>query len=351
MKLAHKKYGRCLVLAGGGGRLGTHLGTYAGACEAGEAPDLVLGTCGGALVAALIHAESDPARQLDFLAGPEMYRFWCAARTRRETSVAVALAGLIRRALDRRHAPFVPDLDRDALFEFTGHWPSLEWRQDGTGTDAVLLGARILYPPTEIGRRRAGRALLEPVAIGPLRACSLLDGTPAATGSGTHVHSAVEENIATLRASELPLQDAVRISLTDMVYLQPTEAAGARWLGGVVDLMPVELASRLADEVWTDQKDPIPRWTMAPAWRAVLGIDVARRQRQVDLADVALRVDNRGLSQALPESVLEQRLALSRSGLQLTLRACASEADYRRVILAQFNEGRHRTLAAIANRR
>ncbi|MEY8689082.1 MAG: patatin-like phospholipase family protein [Leptothrix sp. (in: b-proteobacteria)] len=350
MTLAHKKYGRCLVLAGGGGRLGTHLGTYAAACEAGAAPDLVLGTCGGALIAALIHAESDPARQLDFLAGPEMYRFWCSARTRREVSVPVALAGLIRRALDRRHAPYVPDLDRDALFEFTGHWPSLEWRKDGAGTDAVLLGARILYPPTEVGRRRAGRALLEPVAIGPLRACSLLEGTPCPTGSGPHVNSAIEPNMATLRASELPLQDAVRISLTDMVYLQPTEAAGARWLGGVVDLMPVELASRLADEVWTDHKDPVPRWTMAPAWRAVLGIDAGRRQRQVDLADVALRVDNRGLSQALPESVLERRLALSRSGLQLILHACASESDYRRVILAQFNEGRRRTLAAIANR-
>ena len=48
-----EKYKRCLVLAGGGGRLGTHLGTYAAACEAGEAPDLLLGTCGGALVAEL----------------------------------------------------------------------------------------------------------------------------------------------------------------------------------------------------------------------------------------------------------------------------------------------------------
>jgi predicted acylesterase/phospholipase RssA len=80
MKGERKKYERCLVLAGGGGRLGTHLGVHAAACEAGLAPDLVLGTCGGALVAALIHAESDPARRLAFLAGPEMYRFWRSVR-------------------------------------------------------------------------------------------------------------------------------------------------------------------------------------------------------------------------------------------------------------------------------
>jgi len=351
MKEGQKKYRRCLVLAGGGGRLGTHLGTYAAACEAGEAPDLLLGTCGGALVAALIHAESDPVRQLDFLAGPEMYRFWCSVRTRHEASVVAALSGLVRRVLDRRHAPFVPDLDRDALFEVTGDWPSLNWRQDPNAIDIVLLGARLLYEPVEVGSRRAGRTLLEPVAIGSLRACRLLERVPSASGSGSHAHSAVGQKIATLETDDLPLQDAVRISLTDMVYLRPAEASGDRWLGGAVDLMPVELAASLADAVWTDRKDPIPRWTMAPAWRAVLGIDAAQRQHQVDLADVALRIDNRGLNRALPRSVLQRRLVVSRHGLQLSLQASASEADYRSVILAQFNEGRRRALVALENRR
>ena len=350
MKEGQKKYRRCLVLAGGGGRLGTHLGTYAAACEAGEAPDVVLGTCGGALVAALIHAEGNPVRQLDFLAGPEMYRFWCSVRTRHEAGVVAALSGLIRRGLDRRHAPFVPDLDGDALFEVTENWPSLNWRKDDTSIDAVVLGGRLLYQPAEVGRLRAGRTLVEPVAIGPLRACSLLERAPSATGSGPHSHSAVGQNVATLNTEELPLQDAIRISLTDMVYLRPAEAAGGRWLGGAVDLMPVELAARLADEVWTDRKDPIPRWTMAPAWRAVLGIDAARRQRQVDLAEVGLRVDNRGLSRTLPRSVLQRRLVVSRDGLKLSLRACGNEADYRSVILAQFNEGRRRALVAMENR-
>lgn len=351
MNEGQKKYRRCLVLAGGGGRLGAHLGTHAAACEAGAAPDVVLGTCGGALVAALVHAEPDPARQLDFLAGPEMYRFWCSVKTRPGAGVVAALWGLIRRGLDGRHAPRVPDLEGDALFEVTGAWPSLNWRHDNTGIDAVLLGARLLYSNTDVGRPRAGRRLLEPVAIGPQRVCTLLAQTPSAMGTGLQAQSAVAPQVATLSATALSLQDAVRISTTDMVYLQPAEAAAARWLGGAVDLMPVELAARLADEVWTDRKDPIPRWTMAPAWRAVLGIDAARRQREVDAIAVALRVDNRGLNRALPQSVLQRRLALTRSGLQLGVHACASEADYRSVILAQFNEGRRRALAAIANRR
>jgi len=351
MKGERKKYERCLVLAGGGGRLGTHLGVHAAACEAGLAPDLVLGTCGGALVAALIHAESDPARRLAFLAGPEMYRFWRSVRLLPGRGLAHALAGLARRALDPRRAPRVPDLDRDALFEVAGGWPGLHWRADGGGVDAVLLGARLMYPRAEAGRPRAGRALFESVAIGPARALAFLDGSAAAVGAAAHPGSAIADAVATVEAAALSLADAVRISLTDMVYLPPAEAAGARWLGGAVDLMPVELAARMAGEVWTDLKDAIPRWTMAPAWRAVLGLDAARRQREVDAHRVALRVDNRGLSRALPESVLRRRLAWARGGPRLRLHASASEADYRRVIQAQFDEGRRRALAAIAHLR
>ena len=210
MKKEPKKYRRCLLLAGGGGRLGAHLGVYAAACEAGQAPDVVFGTCGGALIAALIHAESDPARQLAFLAGPGMYRFWCSVKTRRAVFVMGALSALILRGLDWRYAPFIPDLDREALFEVTGSLPPLHWRKNDDGIDAVLLGARLLYRAPEVGRPRAGKPLFEAVAIGPSRACSLLESAIAATGSGPHMHSAVKQTVATLHAQELPLQDLIR---------------------------------------------------------------------------------------------------------------------------------------------
>lgn len=132
-----------------------------------------------------------------------------------------------------------------------------------------------------------------------------------------------------------------------MIYLAPAEAAGARWLGGAVDLMPAELAARLADEVWIDRKDAISRWTIAPAWRAVLGLDARHRQREVDAAPVALRVDHRGLARALP-SVLARRLVASARGPLLDVRAAADAPAYRRVIEAQFAEGRRRAREAIA---
>ncbi|MCK9686264.1 patatin-like phospholipase family protein [Scleromatobacter humisilvae] len=341
MREERERYKRCLVLAGGGGRLGVHLGTVAAACEAGLAPDVLLGTCGGALVAALVHAEPDPARQLAWLGGPAMYRFWNGVRARPGLSLAKALAAFARRALDPRAAARVPDLDDDALFEVAEGWPALAWR-DGAGIDAILLGARMTAASAGPGEPRDDRVLFEPVAIGNGRSAALLADAPAGHGA-----LAVGRTLSTLGPTDLPLADAVRISLTDMIYLAPAAAAGARWLGGAVDLMPVELAARLADEVWIDRKDAISRWTIAPAWRTVLGLDARARQRAVDASPVALRIDHRGLARALP-SVLTRRLALSAQGPRLDVHAATDAAGYRRVIEAQFAEGRRRAREAIA---
>jgi hypothetical protein len=330
------------VLAGGGGRLGIHLGTVAAAREAGLAPDVVLGTCGGALVAALVHAEPDPARQLEFLGGPAMYRFWQGVHARPGLSLTHALAAFVRRAVDPRPAPRVPDLDRDALFETTAPWPDLRWR-DGADIDAVLLGARLAPAAADVARPRAGRRLFDTVAFCSGRSAALLAGAPVASGA-----TAVADELSALGAADMTLADATRISLTDMIYLAPAQAAGARWLGGAVDLMPVELAARLADEVWIDRKDAISRWTIGAAWRAVLGLDAAARQRQVDAAPVALRIDHRGLRHALPRSLLARHLALTRRGLALDVRPPADAAELRRIVQSQFDEGRRRAQAAIA---
>jgi len=300
---------------------------------------VLLGTCGGALVAAIVHAEPDPARQLELLGGPAMYRFWRGVRTRPGLSLARAAAALAARALDPRHAPRVPDLDGQALFQVDGGWPELAWRDDAV-IDAVVLGARLADVP--VGQPRAGRPLLQTVAIGPPRAAALLAGAPAGHGA-----CAVAPTLQPLTGDALPLHEAVRISLTDMVYLPPAQAAGARWLGGAVDLMPVELAARLAGDVWIDRKDPVSRWTIGPAWRAVLGMDARARQRQVDATPVALRIDHRGLARALPDAVLTRRLALSSGGLRLDLRAAADAGEYRRIVQAQFDEGRRRAHAAM----
>lgn len=338
-------YRRCLVLAGGGGRLGVHLGIHQAAGEAGLAPDVVLGTCGGALVAALVHAEPDPARQVAWLASEAMHAVFAGIRPRHAGNAP--LPGAIRRVLDPRLAPRVPDLHGDALFEETVAWPELGWRAAGDTPDAVLLGGRLLPDATDVGAARRGRPLLEVVAIGPARATSQLDGCPAALAQPPHVGSAIAPTVATRSAPAIDLMDAVRISLTDMIYLPPLAHDGHHWLGGAVDLLPMELAARLAPECIADHRDPISPWTLGAAWRSVLGVHARRRQAQAEAMPATLRVDLRGLQRTVPQSILPRRPARVR-GRWMMQPTPWDAVTYRRIIEAQVAEGRRRFHEALA---
>jgi hypothetical protein len=332
-----------MVMGGGGGRLVVYLGMHAAACEAGLAPDLVIGTCGGALAAALVHAEPDPARQLAWMAGPEMYRFWSGFRAAPGVTLSATLAAAVARWLDPRCAPRLPQVHAQALFEAPPFWPQLDWRTAGGTPEAVLLGARVLYAASETGQWRAGRRLFQQVVFCRPGLEARLGQGSAPPGGPEWPGSAVAPELAV--RSDVALMDAVRISFTDMVYLPAAPLHAEHFIGGVVDLVPVELASRWAHEVWIERKAPAT-WTLAPAWRQVLGIHAARRLQAVDRTSVALRIDTRQLSKALPRQLLDKRVQWRANRLQL--QACSSEADYRQLVQAQWNEG-HRLVQAALN--
>lgn len=340
------KFRRCMVMGGGGGRLAVYGGMHEAAAEAGLGPDLVIGTCGGALVAALVHAEPDPGRQLAWLAGPEMYRLWASFRAAPAATLLSAVWAALARWMDPRRAPRVPQVHAGALFEYSQAWPHLPWRDSGDTPDAVLLGARVLYAANEAGQPRAGRRLFQQMLFcRPGVATRLCHGT-APLGTAAWPHSCIALELAA--RSDVPLMDAVQISIADMFYLPAVPLHGAHYIGGVVDLLPIELAARWADKVWIERKADAS-WTLAPAWRHVLGIDARQRLRTVDHTPVALRIDTRRLARTLPRQVIDKQVDWRRN--RLHPRACASEADHRQVVHAQWEEGRRLMHAALSEPR
>lgn len=329
-----------MVMGGGGGRLVAYVGMHAAACEAGLAPDLVVGTCGGALAAALVHAEPDPARQLAWLASTELYRFWAGFRAAPQATITGTLAAAALRWLDPRLAPWVPQLHRGSLFEAPSDWPMLPWRHNGDTPQAVLLGARLLYAPHEAGQAREKRRLFELTALCTPAVAARLGAAAAPLGGPAWPGSTLASTLAV--RSNIDLMDAVKISFTDMYYLNVPTVDNEHYLGGVADLLPVELAAQWAHKVWIERKAPAT-WTLTPAWRQVLGIDAPQRLQQVDSTPVALRIDTRHLARALPRQLLEKRLHWRSNRLQLL--ACSSEADYRQRVHAHWQEG-HRLMRA-----
>jgi hypothetical protein len=76
-----ERYERCMVLAGGGFRFGYYLGMHAAAVDAGQEPDLLLATCGGAVAGAIIRNLPDSAARKAWVASPQLYQYFCGLQS------------------------------------------------------------------------------------------------------------------------------------------------------------------------------------------------------------------------------------------------------------------------------
>lgn len=303
-----------MVLSGGGFRFGIYLGMYAAACDAGQAPDVVLASCGGAIAAAVIHTVPDPAQQKAWLASPEMYTFWSSIQPAPAATIHRTLLNLASRAINLNPAPKLPDLFDDYLFALPA-LPQLASPTAQRGPDVALVGSKLLYTAAEVGQRRGRRKLFEQTVFCGPRAAQLLHGIPAPLGATEWGNSAVAAHVAT--DTTMPLDVAARISVSDMYYFAAHPHGGAHYMGGVVDLFPIELAHRLANTVIMEFKSPFDQVMSVPAWRAVLGTNANQRLRRVHAQHADVWIDTSDIERALAKPYLRKVLAWRENRVRL----------------------------------
>lgn len=341
-----KKYQRCMVMAGGGFRFGIYLGMHAAACEAGKPPDIVLASCGAAIAAALIQTLPDDARRKAWLGSMEMYRFWSSLQSTRHAAIHRALWGALRRRLSLHQAPRIPDLFQDCLFDVPASLPlpSLTRRPDGPAV--AIVGGKLLFAPDEVGQARGTRKLFAETIFCPPAAAALLAGMPSPFSDealwGRH---AIAPELLT--EVDMPLAEAVRISIADMYYFACHSAGPAHYTGGVVDLFPIEVARRLADEVVMEFKAPFNQPLAIPALRAVLGLDGNQRLRHVHGQRAEVWIDTSDISQALAKEQVRKQLQWRRNRIRLA--PPERYEDYVQHIDAQWHYGYQRGMQAFAS--
>jgi len=337
-----EQYARCLVLAGGGFRFAYYLGVHAAAEDSGRRPDLLLGTCGGAIAAAVIAGLPDAPSRLDWIASTPMHRFLRAIQPAANAGLPGVLAGAARRWLNRTAAPHVPDLFHDYLFELPAALP-LPQASLPDAPALAIVGGRLLFGPEDVGARRGARTLYEQVVFGPDRVAALLAGRAAPAADPRWSGGAIASRLQL--DSVMPLDDAVRISVADMFYFRSHACAGRHYTGGVIDLFPIELAQQLAREVIMERKMPFNRVLALPALRAVLGIDGAARLGHVDAQNADAWVDTRDVGQALRAHGIGKRIDWQASRIGLTVPE--SHDAYVAQVRMQWEYGYRKGMAAL----
>jgi len=339
---APEKYRRCLVLSGGGFRFGIYLGMYEAACDAGCAPDVLLASCGGALAAAIIQGLPDAATRKAWLAAPAMYDFWRGLQLAPQAGIARLLLRAGQRFASLQPAPRVPDLFGDYLFELPHALPLPVPVADPTVAVAVV-GARLLFRRDEAGQPRGQRKLFEETVFCDTRSAALLRGMASPLRGacwGTH---AIADTVATDTSQALAA--AACLSIVDFFYFPAFSLGGERYIGGVVDLFPSELAHRLADAVVMEFKQPLDQVFARPAWRAVLGIDGNQRLRHVHAQRAEAWVDTSDIRRVLACQQVHKQIDWRRN--RVALRVPADHATYARHIEDQWQYGYARATEAL----
>jgi predicted acylesterase/phospholipase RssA len=339
----HEQYRRCLVLAGGGFRFAYYLGVHAAAEDSGRKPDVLLASCGGAIAAAVIAALPDADMRRDWIAGPAMYAFLRSIRSTQRATPLRMLGAAGLRWLRRAPATRIADLQRDYLFELPAVLPLPE--QVALDAPALaIVGAKLLYAPEKTGMRRGAQTLFSEVVFAPPRAAALLDGSPAPAADPRWSAGAVDP-VLRVEVGMAPA-DAARISIADMFYFRSHEVAGRDYSGGVIDLVPIELARRLAREVVMERKMSFNRWLAVPALRTVFGIDGTARLQHVHRQDADAWVDTRDVKDVLRTHGIGKRIDWRRNRIDLDVPP--TQEAYAAQVRAQWEYGYLKGMAAFA---
>ncbi|MFC0168636.1 patatin-like phospholipase family protein [Pseudoduganella danionis] len=313
---AAQPYQRCMVLGGGGFRFGIYIGMYAALRAAGQAPDVLLASCGGAIAATIIHHLPDPAAQRAWLSSQAMYQFWCSLRSTPQANLAGTLLAAARRKLSSANAPVIPDLFGDYLFEIP---PQLPFPPDSGQPEVAvaIIGGKLLFDASEIGQPRRERKLFAETVFCDARSAALLAHMKAPLSSARWGQHAIANEL--LLEQGATLDQAARISIADMYYFRCQPYNGDEYIGGVLDLFPVEIARRLGHEVIMEFKEAFDQVFSIPAWRAVLGINGNARLRYANTHLADIRIDSSDVSHTLARQQLQQKLHWRRNRIELTM--------------------------------
>lgn len=342
------KYRCCMVMAGGGFRFGYYLGMYAAAVETNNKPDLLLASCGGSIAAAVIQALPDDAQRKAWISSPAMYQFLCGLQSTPKAAIGRSFIHAVKRRLTVKRAAKIPDLFSDYFFDIPAELPLPPLQPQSADPVAVaIIGGKILFSKDEIGQRRAGRKLFAETVFCNPRTAALLDGMRSPLSDPMWGDNAIAPQLLT--DIDMPIGDAVRISISDMFYFRCHSHQARHYTGGVVDLFPIELANKLAQRVVMELKAPFGQTLAIPAWRAVLGVDGNQRLRHVHRQHADVWIDSSDVESVFHKRGMQQKLSWPKNRLRLLMPV--RYETYVEHVEAQWQYGYQRGLEAFGKPR
>lgn len=341
-----KKFNRAVVFSGGGTRFSYYLGIYAALLELDRKPDLIIATCGGSIASAIIQAFPAVEDQKKFMTSSEFFDFPKNTRLTDQRSLFKLGWFTLKKKWKSDRAFFIEDVFNRYLVEMPQNLdqllPSLKV-DFANQPSTIVVGSQILFTQFDLTQKRRGRKLYQKVLFTDPKTKEEINFEQIKLKSTNYKNSAIAEEIAI--ESDISALDAMRISVSDMFYVSPVFRNQRYYAGGAIDLVPVELASSLAQEVIMENKQSYKSREEALV-RSVMGFSANDRLEEIKNRQVDYWIDTRDASEALKGYYPEKRIDWK--NLEIALNIPQSFSKFQTDMEKQWEYGYRRTLETFA---
>ncbi len=255
-----KPFKRTLILPGGGFKTSMHLATYHAMVEAGVAPDLIVGICGGAVAAAIIEMFPDDIQaQKDFLLSEDFHGFTKELNMNMDNAnkaiKAIGKAIWAYRIGRKRipdffnHSIYSQTKDLSDYFNNTLFKPKSENKSFST----IIAATKMKVRPEDIGKLTSEVEKFERDKT--FQEAYFTDSVTAELLSDHKASSIVTDFPSAPFAKEIDfitdqnIYFAARSSITDPFLFNPIEVNGHYMLTGASNVLPINYYNKISDKV------------------------------------------------------------------------------------------------------
>ena len=309
-------YERSIVFQGGGFSTAVALGMLEGVRSKGYYPDLIIGTCGGAIAASIAQVLPDSEDQKKFLESHLVHEELKSIHLSKDKHLFRAI-GLLEKVMTAGLWKTIPDFFSDYIINVPAELPLQEIQkpfQVGSATTpaVVIVAAQMQFGPDSQGQKFVrGGSYKETYFTDPGTA-QLISNFPSPIGQ-QYSRSYVSPSTEVITDTTLSL--AARASITDNYLMRPSELEGHYYMTGGIDLFPIELARLLSRETAMPFGEALSNPVFETEFSIAFGFSDIDRLKHVTSQFADYWIDSTDQIEALSSEDLNPGLNLSKGVL------------------------------------
>ncbi|WP_022818895.1 patatin-like phospholipase family protein [Fusobacterium russii] len=335
-----KKYRRAIIFAGGGNRFAVYAGMYAALLENNLAPDLIIGTCGASLSTVIISHLIEPIKIKNYFKSKELYNLSKNLKLTDERKFFKLPFYLLMKFLSLKKDNYVEDVINRFLIDFPSEIENLlpNLASEKAEIDSIIIGSKLNFSSKDINRKINEEKIYREVIFTNIKSDLNLNKI---LRTNSYKNSLVDEDLEIV--NDLSLINASRISMADMFLMSPVIYKNNYYAGGAIDLLPFEIASLLAKEIFLELKQSY-NFIENSALKLVLGYNGNNRFKEVNSMQASHWIDTSDMPFYFKENYSFLKYNFFKMELELS---SLNYEDYCRDIDSQWEYGYNRVIESM----